>query len=372
MKKLTYFLTLLVALAMLLAACGPAEEGAETPGVTEPGLEETEPGGVLTEEPTEPVVTETVEPTEPLATEPVEATETVAETEVLPPTGFVDPGRVSNLLDFDVWNQDNEQISTVNDIVLDVDETQIDYVIIDIGGFLGIGGKLVAVPFDRVDVRTQAEAGMQEEGTPAATPEEGGEAGVEGQPENVIIVDATQEELEQAPEFDPEMLPELGEPADDWDVDLQGFWTGGVTATEGTETPEAEATPTEETTATEAAEQMAAVELQGDVLASDLIGMSIVGAEQDEIATVEDVIINPDDGDVRYLVVSVSGIEEVEGQLILVPLEGFGLDAENQVLVLEIDQQVLAGAPAFEDGQLPGTTQPDWDADIQSYWEGEL
>lgn len=378
MKKLTYFLSLLLALSMVLAACGPADEGAETPGVTEPGLEETEPGGLFTEEPTEPLVTETVEPTEPLATEPLEATETAAETEVLPPTGFVDPGRVSNLLDFDVWNQDNEQIGSVNDIVLDVDETQIDYVIIDIGGFLGIGGKLVAVPFDRVEVRAQTDMATQAEETPAATPEEGAEAGADEGPENAIVVNATQEELEQAPEFNPDILPELGDPAADWDVDIQAFWTEGVTVTEGTETPEAEVTPTEETLATETPEatvsagQMAAVDLQGVVLASDLIGMDVVGSDQEVVATVEDVIVNPDDGDVRYLLVSVSGIEELEGNWILVPLEGFGLDAENEVLVLNVDQQVLAGAPAFEDDQLPDTTQPDWDADIQTYWEGEL
>lgn len=386
MKKLTYFLTFLVALSMLLAACGPAEEGAETPGVTEPGLEETEPGGVFTEEPTEPLVTEPVEPTEPLATETIEATEAVTETEVLPPTGFVDPGRVSNLLDFDVWNQDNEQMGSVSDIVVDVDETQIDYVIVDIGGFLGIGGKLVAVPYDRVEVRTQAETGMQEEGTSEATqepmttgtPEEGDAAGAEDQPENAIIVNATQEELEQAPEFDPEMLPELGEPAADWDADIQSFWTSGVTATEGTETPEAEATPVQEAVTTETPEatesvgQVTAAELQGVVLASDLIGMDILGSQEDAIATVEDIIVEPDGGNVQYLVISVSGIEALEGNWILIPLEGLGLDADNQVLVLHVDEQVLVGAPAFEADQLPDTTEADWDADVRTYWQGEL
>lgn len=383
MKKLAYFLTFLVALSMLLAACGPADEGAETPGVTEPG-------GVLTEEPTVPLVTEPVEPTEPLATEPmateiVEVTEAVTGTEVLPPTGFVDPGRVSNLLDFDVWNQD-EQIGSVSDLVLDVDETQIDYVIVETGGFLGIGGKLVAVPYDRVEVRTQTGEAMQEEGTPAVTeepmttgtPEEGDTAGAEDLPENAFIISVTQEELEQAPDFDPEILPELGEPAADWDVDIQSFWIEGVTTTAGTATPEAGATATEEAVTTEApeategAEQITVAEFQGVVLASDLIGMDILGSEEEQIATVEDIIVDPDSGNVEYLAISVGGIEDLEGNWILVPLEGFGLDAENEVLVLSVDQQTLAGAPAFEDGLLPDTTEAEWDADLQTFWEGEL
>ncbi|HEX6303009.1 MAG TPA: PRC-barrel domain-containing protein [Anaerolineales bacterium] len=372
MKRLTYFLSLLVALAMLLAACGPADEGAETPGVIEPGLEETEPGGVFTEEPTEPLVTEPVEPTEPLATETVETTEAVTETEVLPPTGFVDPGRVTNLLDFDVWSQDNEQIGSVSDIVLDVDETQIEYVIVDMGGFLGIGGKLVAVPYDRVEVRTRPDA--PEAPMTTGTPEEGDSAGVEDLPENAVIVNATQEELEQAPEFDPGLLPELGEPATDWDVDIHGFWTGTEITTEGTETPAAteELVTTETPEATESVEQITVAELQGVVLASDLIGMDILGSEREEIATVEDIIVEPDSGNVQYLVISVSGIEDLEGNWILIPLEAFGLDADNQVLVLDVDQQILAGAPAFEDGQLPNTTEANWNADIQTYWQGEL
>jgi sporulation protein YlmC with PRC-barrel domain len=108
---------------------------------------------------------------------------------VLPPTGFVDPGRASNLLEFDVWNQDNEQIGSVSDIVLDVDQTQIGYVVVDIGGFLGIGGKLVAVPYDRVEVRGQPEDAL--EPMTAGTPEEGDTAVAEDQPENAIIVNAT-------------------------------------------------------------------------------------------------------------------------------------------------------------------------------------
>jgi sporulation protein YlmC with PRC-barrel domain len=151
---------------------------------------------------------------------------------VLPPTGFVDPGRASNLLEFDVWNQDNEQIGSVSDIVLDVDQTQIGYVVVDIGGFLGIGGKLVAVPYDRVEVRGQPEDAL--EPMTAGTPEEGDTAVAEDQPENAIIVNATQEELEQVPEFDPDMLPELGGPAADWDVDIHGFWTGAEITSEGT------------------------------------------------------------------------------------------------------------------------------------------
>ncbi|HZD55230.1 MAG TPA: PRC-barrel domain-containing protein [Anaerolineales bacterium] len=362
MKKLTYFLTLWIALAMVLAACGSAAQGTETPGATGPSVTETGPGGTVTEQATEPMVTETVAPTEPLATATVEATGTVTSTEALPSTGFVDPGRASNLMDFEVYNQENEEVGSVEDMVFNLEEMKIDYLIVDMGGFLGIGGKLVAIPFDQVEVQ-------------AATSES-------AQSQNAIILDVTKDQMEQAPEFNPDMLPDFGQPTDDWDAEIQSFWSGGAgMSSEGTGTPVATETtqPTEvpQATATEAPQstqssQPNVAELQGVVLASDLIGIGIQSADGTDIASVQDVIVDPSNGDLQYLAISVSGIEEINGKLVLIPLQAFGLDVQNQVLVLKVDPQVLAGAPTFEEGQLPDTTQADWDADIRSYWQDNL
>jgi sporulation protein YlmC with PRC-barrel domain len=140
--------------------------------------------------------------------------------------------------------------------------------------------------------------------------------------------------------------------------------------------PEAEATGevmTNETPeVTESVDQMTGTELQGVVPASDLIGMDILGSEREEIATGEDIIVEPDSGNVQYLAISVNGIEDLEGDWMLIPLEGFDVDVENQILVLNVNEQILAGGPGFENGQLPDTTESDWDADIQTYWQGEL
>lgn len=369
-KKITYLLSSLVVLAVLLSGC--ATGGGEvtgTPGATEPGFESTQaPGATITEEPTQPVVTEP--PTQPMVTETVQATETVTSTEALPPTGFVDPGRVSNLLDFDVYNRQDEQVGSVQDMVFNLEEMKIDYLIVDMGGFLGIGGKLVAVPFDQVEVQAAT----------AASAQSSSESQTSNQPQNAIILDVTKDQMDQAPEFNPDMLPELGEPADNWDAEIQSFWAGGAaTGSESTETPMA----TESTSATEAPQtteapqstqssQMNLAELQGVILASDLIGFDIQGPDGRTVASVQDVIVDPDTGDLQYLVLSISGIEGIDGQLILIPLQAFGFDVQNQVFVLNIDPQLLVGAPTFENGNLPDTTQPDWDVDIQSYWQDNL
>jgi sporulation protein YlmC with PRC-barrel domain len=349
-KKFTIFLALLAALSMLLAACGPAEEVEETPGVTEPAFAPTEPL-----EATEPVMT--IEPTEPLATEPVEtveATEAVTETEVVPPTGLVDPGRLSNWLDFDVFSAEtDEQIGSVEDIVLDFDQEQVDYILVEVGGFLGIGSKTVAIPYDRLELQLAGEG--------------------EADDETAFIVQATEEELERAPEFDPDLLPELGEPAVDWDADIESFWVGGVTTTE--ETPVATEVGTEEPVATEAVteEPGAAVEaeLQGVILASDLLGMTIRNSDGDDIGQVEDVVVDPDTGEIQYLAIS-TNLEELDSNWVAVPPRGFSVNADEDVLVLNVSQDVLIGAPNFVADEFPDTTIEGWDADIETFWQTEI
>jgi sporulation protein YlmC with PRC-barrel domain len=363
-KKITYLLSSLVVLAVLLSGCATGGgEGTGTPGATEPGFESTQaPGAPVTEAPTQPQVTES--PTEPIVTETVQATETVTSTEALPPTGFVDPGRVSNLLDFDVYNRQDEQVGSVRDMVFNLQEMKIDYLIVDMGGFLGIGGKLVAVPYDQVEVQAAtSESAQSSSGSESSN-----------QPQNAIILDVTKDQMDQAPEFNPDMLPGLGEPADNWDADIQSFWaSGAATGSAGTETPMATESPqTTEASQSTQSSQINLVELQGVVLASDLIGFDIQGPDGQSVASVQDVIVNPDSGDLQYLVISVSGIEGIDGQLILIPLQAFGLDIQNQIFALKIDPQVLVGAPTFEQGNLPDTTQPDWDADIHAYWQDNL
>lgn len=353
MKKLNFVIAIFIVASLMLAACETADDGDGTPGFTdEPGVGLTEtPEEVFTEEPTEMLETPaTAEITETLVmTEEVQGTETPESTEMLPDTGFVDPGRATNLLDFDVWNNEDEQIGTTEDMIFNLDSRQVDYVLVEVGGFLGIGGKLVAVPYDRLEVVTAGDGETAED-----------------EPQNAFILDASQEELESAPGFDPEVLPDIGEPAGDWDVDLSGYWEGGMTAaTEESGTPEA-------TEATDETSAMTTSELQGVVLATDILGITVQDDQGNDLAEVEDVIIDPQSGEIRYAAVEVSGIEDLDGQWMLIPLDHLNIDTENDLLVVTVDQATLAGAPAFEADQLPDTTAPDWDVDIESYWANQM
>lgn len=69
-----------------------------------------------------------------------------------------EPGtlRVGDLMDQNVVGSGGEDLGTVDDVLLSEDG-QVEGIVISSGGFLGIGDKRVAVPWDQVEVQPQQE-----------------------------------------------------------------------------------------------------------------------------------------------------------------------------------------------------------------------
>lgn len=61
----------------------------------------------------------------------------------------VDQGyRMSKLIGGTVINDKNEKIGSLDDVIAAKDKKQLNFAILQVGGFLGVGGHLVAVPVD--------------------------------------------------------------------------------------------------------------------------------------------------------------------------------------------------------------------------------
>jgi sporulation protein YlmC with PRC-barrel domain len=58
--------------------------------------------------------------------------------------------RTSKLVGKTVVNDKNEQIGTIDDLIIDRD--RVLFAVLQVGGFLGIGGRLVAVPYESLVV----------------------------------------------------------------------------------------------------------------------------------------------------------------------------------------------------------------------------
>lgn len=58
--------------------------------------------------------------------------------------------RASKLIGASAMNEKNENIGKIDDIV--IDNNRVMYAVLQVGGFLGVGSKLVAVPYDSLQI----------------------------------------------------------------------------------------------------------------------------------------------------------------------------------------------------------------------------
>lgn len=67
------------------------------------------------------------------------------------------PLRVSELIGMDVRNHENEDIGDIEDLVVDPKSGQIRYAAVSMGGFLGLGDELFAVPWNAIKIKVEAD-----------------------------------------------------------------------------------------------------------------------------------------------------------------------------------------------------------------------
>jgi sporulation protein YlmC with PRC-barrel domain len=116
--------------------------------------------------------------------------------------------RASEVMGLTVKDKKGEQLGQVEDIVIDA-RGQVQYIILSHGGVLGIGDKLVPIPYkaSRVDVEKNA----------------------------LVLDNVDKQMLEKAPNFDKKDWKNIGEP--EWDRKVYGYYGQEPTGYKTRETP---------------------------------------------------------------------------------------------------------------------------------------
>lgn len=92
--------------------------------------------------------------------------------------------RIDKIIGSAVINLEGERIGTIDDLVIDIDTGDIMYAVLEFGGFMGLGEKLLAVPWHSL----------------TTVPAEG-----------IFIIDQSKAKLEKAPGFDKNNWPDVGD-----------------------------------------------------------------------------------------------------------------------------------------------------------------
>ena len=221
--------------------------------------------------------------------------------------------RASELMGKDVRNAQGEDLGDIKDLVIDLNNGRIQYVVLSFGGFLGLGDKLFAYPIRAFK--------------PAADHDE-------------LVLNVPKEKLKHAPGFDSKSSP-------DWD---KADYRNQVDRYFG---------PT------------VAIKSQPNMRlmrASDLIGKDVNGSDNKDLGEIKDVVINMNDGSVRYAVLEFDQSWSLKDKLFAFPLRSFKPGAKSSDdLVLNVSKESLNNTPGFDKNSWPKLNDPKWTADIDRY-----
>ena len=110
-----------------------------------------------------------------------------------------DEWRASKLPGVTIYGPDNKKVGTITDVLMSK-EGKAEFIIIGVGGFLGLGEKDVSVPYDQVMFTDQAVKALAAGTKPADSNMAAGENPGKGYPDHGMI-DMTADQLKKAPSF---------------------------------------------------------------------------------------------------------------------------------------------------------------------------
>ena len=113
--------------------------------------------------------------------------------------------KVRDLIGLRVYNPSNESLGKIEDLVMDPAAGKVRYAVLSFGGFLGMGDKLFAVPWDDLKLVSKGT-------TSAGTTKE-----------DYYVLNVTKEALKNAPGFDKANWPDFAN--SNWSADVDKFYT---------------------------------------------------------------------------------------------------------------------------------------------------
>ena len=104
------------------------------------------------------------------------------------------------------------------------------------------------------------------------------------------------------------------------------------------------------------------------VSASTLTGYRVRSPENDDLGTIEEIMIDPRSGRLAFAVLCFGGALGLGDKLFAIPWNLLRLDTDERVLVLVCECERLHGAPAFDQDDWPDFGDESWERQIHDYY----
>jgi sporulation protein YlmC with PRC-barrel domain len=108
--------------------------------------------------------------------------------------------------------------------------------------------------------------------------------------------------------------------------------------------------------------------------ASTLSGDSVVNPQGEDLGKIEDIMIDLNNGQIAYAVLSFGGFMGMGDKLFALPWKSLSVDEENKRVVLDIPKETLKESDGFDKSDWPDFADPDFRNrtyaryGVQPYW----
>src|ERR1019366_5383344 len=99
------------------------------------------------------------------------------------------------------------------------------------------------------------------------------------------------------------------------------------------------------------------------VLAADtLTGNKVVNAQEEDLGSIEHLMIDLENGRVAYAVLSFGGFLGMGDKLFAIPWSSLTVDKVEKRFILKVDKELLKRAPGFDKDKWPNMSDRTWGA----------
>ncbi len=236
--------------------------------------------------------------------------------------------KANEIIGMEVKNPQDQKLGKVKDLAIDMASGRIVEVFLSTGGFIGLGDKIVAVP-------------------PAAfTCDAAGK---------VLVINADQEKIKTAPEF--EMSKWAESIRNSRVVDVYHFFGQEPYFVADDQIPGSPSPATEN--------------LSNVEKASVLMRLPVKNLYAEKLGKVENFILDLANGRVAEVVVSSGGFLGMGDELSVVPPKALHLNSERDTLSLNATKEALKNAPHFRSSEWPDLSQPTYVGGVYSAYHIE-
>lgn len=227
--------------------------------------------------------------------------------------------KASDLIGKTVQNPSGERLGEVQDLAIDGDHERVAYIVLSFGGFLGMGENWFAIP-------------------PAAM--------TLSNDNKHFVLAVEKDRLRGAPGFAKDHWPTMEDVK--WGTEVHGFYGQRpywLDENDGS-------TPTE----------------QRIQKASEIIGRSVHNDRGENLGEIKDLVIDPDQYRVAYVVLTFGGFLGFGDKLFAVPAGVLQMPGSGGYAVMTVDRDVLANATGFDKTNWPDLADPAFAASTYKYY----